>query len=303
MNNLLIQGISWKGNLKNGFYQQLSLSDGAELKNIPLIDPELKSGVYSFNFALSENKLCPGFISNKGYQPCRINSELKDKQTLCGYCEKIQGFKSSFLFGEEPNENAKEIMESIHYIYLAYFPNGVIKVGTAVESRKYLRPLEQDAYACVLIAKSVGYDIQNLEHAISTKLNITEFVKSEVKYKNITNKINFKRAKEELMSAYRRIKVVFGNGDFSPWFIEEKKLEVKNLSTQLFIPDKEIVKIKDKNVVGKFKGIRGRYLILGNDFYEDLFIVFDIKDLIGRSIENEVSDYRYNLHQQFSLGL
>lgn len=315
MNNYLIHNISWRGNLDNGFRQELGLAQGAELKNIPLYESHPSSSLpdsigtgrvtsssYQFKLQLSEERHCPGFISKDGYQFCRINSKLSEKQTLCGYCEKIQGFKSSFLFGQEPNENAKEIMESVHYIYLAYFPNGIIKVGTAVESRKYLRPLEQDAYACVLIAKSTGFKVQELEHAISSKLKITEFVKSEVKYKNILNKLNFDRASEELMSMYKKIRNVMDR-DFSEWFIDEPELDPKNLAQYLFIPDREIVKVKDLNLVGTFKGIRGRYLIMENENYDDLYLVFDIRDLIGREILGEVLDYRYNLHQQFSLGI
>ncbi len=258
---------------------------------------------YKFNFKLSEVKHCIGYYKNGEYVSCPVSNIIQSSTyTQCAYCEKIQGFKSAFLFGGEPNDEMKEYLAQKHFIYLAYFEPGIIKVGTAAESRKYLRPIEQDALAYLYIAESDGFNIQKLEHEISRQLGITENVRSSHKLKYLGVKSNGERVMNILMEKYNLIYSHFSsNKNFRNWLFEKDQLEVVSLinNPEIFYPEKEVHLQKELYVVGDFKGIRGRYLIIEND---GEYFTFDIRTLVGRDIENYLDDWRYNIFKPEQIG-
>ena len=165
---LQLVDIRWEYNKKiDNYFTSLRLrdKDSLELTSLALKD-------FTFNFDLSLEKYCIGYYSKNGFKPCPTGLLTLPTQTQCSTCERLQGFMSAFIFGQEPNEQMKEHLAQKHYIYLAYFQPNIIKVGTAAESRFFLRPIEQDALIYSYIAENDGFNIQKLEHEISKKLKI-----------------------------------------------------------------------------------------------------------------------------------
>ena len=233
--------------------------DTKEIATLPLKD-------YSFNFKLSENKFCTGYFKDDQHFECRFNN-ITDSKTgsQCGFCENIQGFKSSFIYADLNHAMANEILSQEYYIYLGFFEPSIIKVGTAKAGRANKRLIEQDCLLYTFIAKGTGFKVQKLEHLISKQFGITETVKSNHKFKYLSIKPNTKLALEKFESYFSKIKNEFiNNTEYSDLFFE--KIDVKNLSTtnELFFPDK-YKKFDDLNLFGTFKGLRGRYLFIEND--------------------------------------
>ena len=92
-----------------------------------------------------------------------------------------------------------------HYVYLAYFPNGKIKVGTASEIKKYNRLLEQGAVFSISTAKTpTGKIARQIEKNIIDN-GITGAVTTTYKMKNIVFDNEEKLIRKELIEKYKDI--------------------------------------------------------------------------------------------------
>jgi hypothetical protein len=255
---------------------------------------------YKFEFILSDQPFCSGYEDFNGYHPCPKNAVVESRSyQQCYDCEQNLGFRSAFLFRKEPNENMQKYLSQKHYIYLAYFHPGKIKVGTAASSRKFIRPIEQDALIYAYIAENDGFLIQDLEHTISRRLQIRESVTSKSKLKHLGTKPDGRKAEMQINREWGRIKSAFmDDPKFSDWLFE--KIEIKDLSglEAIYYPDKEVnlLEYKDaKYLVGKFMGLRGRFTLFEND---NLIMTFDERNIIGRYIEDYVSHHDYGVVSQ-----
>ncbi|MCA9381384.1 DUF2797 domain-containing protein [Candidatus Dojkabacteria bacterium] len=291
-----IINISWKYNKNDGsYYPTMTLFDHASNEEQIIM---LRN--YNFNYMLTTERYCPGYHYLDGYHPCPYNNILnKDSYSQCFYCDKKQGFREAFLFQGQANEFMQEYLKQKHYIYLAYFEPGIIKVGTAAESRKYLRPIEQDALVYMFIAESDGFSIQDLEHTISKEIGITEAVNSSHKFRYLNQKPNIDKAKKLLMSNFDRIHDRYkGNEKFSSWIIE--KPELVDLSGFVTYPEDEVYKVKNSEIdylIGKFHAIRGRYTIFESN---NTLLAIDERKIIGKYIKSYQDNYQYKVENKKS---
>lgn len=283
--------IRWRYDIsKDRYHNELKLYDH-DAKVEQVID--LKN--YEFNWVLSNDRYCPGYSDNKGYHPCETGQVLQHSNyDMCFECERKNGFKDAFFFGKEPNEFMKEYLSKKQFVYLAFFSPDIIKVGTAAESRKYLRLIEQDALIYAFIAESDGFNIQRLEHSISEKLGVTEFVRSSTKFRNMSLKPNVAAVVKLINDTYKKVKDKFKDTEFESWLF--KDIELQNLLhvDNIYFPSGSVYKVRKSemlNLSGKFKGIRGRYLILEND--SDDFVI-DERKLKGRFIDNYSENFIYS---------
>lgn len=293
MLNLQILDITWKKVKDTEFLPIIKFYNTSEktISNLLLTS-------YSFNFALSKDKFCTGYYKDGELIPCKFNNLSEDNSySQCNYCERMQGFKSSFIFGDLSHERSQEILSKDYYIYLAYFEPGLLKIGTANIERSSLRLVEQDALIFSFIAKDSGYTIQKLEHIISKKFGITETVKSSHKLKHLSKIPNLNYASELINSKYNQIK---SNLDSEHLTSILSKIDIIDLNnTNSFYYPNESHLVKDLNLFGSFLGLRGRYLIIENNETE---IMLDINTLKGRYIESYIDDYQYNIYSdQLSL--
>ena len=255
-----------------------------------------------FNWQISEDKYCPGDLR----ELCPFDNKIDYKYERCPYCEKKIGFKAAFLFGAEPNERMKEHLAQEHYIYLAYFPPDIIKVGTAAGSRKLIRLIEQDALLAMFIAKNTGFNIQHLEHAISSSLGITEMVKSRQKYQFIKYTVDKDKARPMIISNWQRVNDRFKDSEYKDWLLEvEPTSDIIDLTVvpTLLVPEigSEIVRVRRPDIVtGEFLGLRGKFLLLRK---EENILALKISSLLGRKLVATSEVLEYDLPKQEQLGL
>lgn len=308
---LQIIDITWKYNndLKeqtinlNRYSQTLKLLDeeSHEVKEIQLEG-------YRFNFKLSNEKICIGYKSEGKYYHCPLRTKVEGTHTQCFHCEKQEGFKAAFIFGQKPNENASKYLSQKHFIYLAWFAPNLIKVGTSSESRQYVRPIEQDALVYTFIAEADGFNIQKLERTISNEFSITENVRSNHKLKYLDYRSKDNSSIQLLEDTAKKIFARFSkSADFSDWMFKDwersRIIDLRDLPN-LFYPESEVNFIEleehELNLVGSFKGLRGRYTLFENS--GSIFAV-DEREILGRRIASYIDKYVYKVegNQQLSL--
>lgn len=297
--------ILWRYNSKNQQYSQ-------ELKLYSEEDKEEKTinlEGFKFNWKLSKERFCPGYYLDGKYNPCPFDKVLEKKTYQnCYHCEQQQGFKAAFLFNQKPNENMQKYLSKKHLIYLAWFAPDKIKVGTSAESRKFIRPIEQDALVYCFIAESDGFNIQKLEREISKSFDVTETVRSANKFKNLGYKSLGNEPKQFLKSYYQKIYDKFKiNDNFRDWLFEEEQIEIIDLRNleNLFYPEKEVQLLfntppasatpptlgGDQLILsGDFEGLRGRFTLFENG--GNIFAV-DEREIIGRKIVDYLENYNY----------
>ena len=269
-----------------------------DIKEISLTD-------YSFGLKLSEIKYCIGYPGAENYVKCKFNNKLeKGTETRCGYCESQFGFRKAFFLGEATNEMMQNYLTTDHLVYLAYFNNDIVKVGTCVESRMHLRQIEQDALFYTFVARVRGSEVQSLEKFISQKLNITENIKSSTKFKNLSFKINTERAKQVLENKVEALKNLVIDTEFANNVFDKIDFYDLTQNSAIFYPDEKINIINNFNdelaLVGKFKGLRANFLFFENN---EKLMCIDKRILIGRLIEGEVLEWEYKILEDEQLSL
>lgn len=103
--------------------------------------------------------------------PCLQKNPIAGKNPRCFSCRKKMGFELCLRChgGDCKNANSEALhyCNQPHFVYLAYFPGNIIKVGTAYFQRKTTRLLEQGAVYALIIAKcKTGQEARRLERAI-----------------------------------------------------------------------------------------------------------------------------------------
>ncbi len=290
-----IQNINWKKD--TDFYVYISLFN-IETKERSI----LKVNDIKFNFALSKHRFCTGFFKDKKHFPCRnlgMPTILTSISSQCYLCEKEEGFRDAFLFGKEPNENAKKYLAQEHYVYLAYFSPNIIKVGTSSLERKEIRPIEQDALIYAYIAKSDGFNIQKLEHEISKRFNITESVSSRHKVKYLFQKPIIENAKFKITNLFNKITDYYKDTEYKTWFLKE--LNIINHSDKPYIKYPETLDdfiYSAEFLCGKFVGLRGKILIVEN--YGNIIGIYK-DNIIGHFIEGDSNEKYLPVKEQNNL--
>jgi hypothetical protein len=263
-----------------------------------ITDLKLEQGI-ALAWKFSEERFCPGFMDMDHYRPCPEHRKLPDlKYDLCALCEADMGFKAAFLFGQEPNERARKYLNQPHYIYLAHFEPGIIKVGTSSESRKRIRLIEQDALVYAFIARSSsGFLIAPLERMISKTLNLTETVRAAQKFKFLSVKPDAELAGKQITKVYQEVISALGNDEtFKDYFLKADQVHIEDLSSrpEIFYPKTQpLTSGTELNLFGKFSGVRGKYLIIESG---GKLIAFNHKFLTGRNAE-VIMEYKYDLKE------
>ena len=141
------------------------------------------------NIKKQKDKIC---IGNKNpitgeFNIC--NNIVTDSQTQCFKCsKKIPFFNCVKCHGNNCNVDNDILLDYCnlpHYVYLAYFPGGKIKVGTASEIRKQDRIQEQGALFSIFIARTPSGKIARQIENWIIKSGITGVVSSKYKMKNL----------------------------------------------------------------------------------------------------------------------
>jgi len=263
-----------------------------------------KKALGKFSIHVKSIRHCIGSyeLGTHKYIPCKNDIIIKEKKT-CKECEKYNGFEYCVsCHGEKCvtfNKDAIEYCNHKHFVYLAYFPDQIIKVGTAHELRKEERLIEQGALYRILIAKTpTGKLARLIENKIS-KLGYKSSVTSKYKIQNLYFSRSEYEIHELLNTAYEHIKqnleVEFNDYFIKPYIYNKNSQIVESLNRTLreteqlqltliddiFKPQYNIVSnISNKNVeIVAFVGSISLFKDEINNYY-----AYDFKELYGCDI-------------------
>ncbi len=169
-------GITWKNNgnphyeiIRNGVITAINLSAG-----IPISQRGERhcTGYYDFSYG-----------TTGAHTPCPHAAQVA-KGHQCRSCQFQEGFvalhNTKHLNAVPPQ--LRNYVSQEHYLYLAAFGGGVVKVGTAARSRHPARWYEQGALAAMRIAsRPDGIAIRQLESRISHTHGIAQTVRGNLK--------------------------------------------------------------------------------------------------------------------------
>lgn len=185
---------------------------------------EYKSAIGKISFNISTTKYCIGSYELGTYKhiPCEGN-QIVENQLICKSCDNLNGFKSClYCRGDRcftSKENVLNYCNQKHFVYLAYFPDEIIKVGTAHQMRKADRLIEQGALYRILLAEvPTGKIARKLESEIS-KLGYKSAITSKYKIKNIFTSKSRNEIFEFLVNAHKHV-VNHVSNEFARYFIE-----------------------------------------------------------------------------------
>jgi hypothetical protein len=260
------------------------------------------------NIRLKKNnlKICTGYYNLYDMEeyPCKNQINLTDsKYNRCKFCDDFTGFGLCMMCKGDvcraTSQNALDFCKKDHILYLAFFPNNLVKVGTAIYERRYERLLEQGAVFSFFIAQANGQHIRKIETAIS-KLGIVSQVLQSYKLKNIIGYPSIEQVKEILNERLQFIKKNLAENYLS-FFITPEFNNFSHLIESLsMLPSTqiqydlfgnpieenksqfyEILQSKD-NITGNIITVIGSIVVLQVD---NKFFAVNFKDLYGWIVE------------------
>lgn len=154
------------------------------------------------NIQVNNKKRCIGIrnLHSNERNICKYHNIVKQNETQCSYCKSIDSFKYCVMCrGNNCRTQSKDSLNYCnqeHFVYLAYFQGGVIKVGTAHNTKKEIRLEEQGALYAFIIAKAPNGQVARMIESEIVKLGIKESVSISYKLKNII----ISESKEEIIN-------------------------------------------------------------------------------------------------------
>ena len=153
-------------------------------------------------------KYCTGWVDFENHcgQACPEQAIAETKYENCIKCRDRRGFNPAFYHANSLSARQEKINQNPHFVYLAYFAPGVIKVGISQEERGIRRLLEQGArlalkletFSSALIARQYEAKIAGLE-------GIMETVAASKKLELIKHPLDTAAAEKTLADALVRI--------------------------------------------------------------------------------------------------
>ena len=244
---------------------------------------------------------CIGYKDLNNYKQsiCMEHNIVTEKIRQCPSCSSKDIFKYCVMCKGVECHNHSELAHKYcnneHYVYLAYFPGGKLKVGTAFYERKTTRLMEQGALIAIYIAKAPNGKIAREIERRVVELGYEEKVNGSYKIENliidrskqdIINDLikNFEIIKTNLNSYHNYFlkKEIFDDYDRRKMIESKLKFSVQN---SLFDETKIISNFTECNCFFQNKnilGVIGNFVLLDGESNQYL----DIKKLLGW----EVSD-------------
>ncbi|WP_308115280.1 MULTISPECIES: DUF2797 domain-containing protein [unclassified Rhodococcus (in: high G+C Gram-positive bacteria)] len=187
---------------------------------------ELRGARIGFE-SLGDGRWCTGRVafSPKGseYVPCPTQSPA-EVGAQCEVCESKDPFRFVHTVhrgGFVSRDLEAHVMQP-HWLYIATFANGVHKVGTAANTRKWGRLAEQGAICAQYVAWATdGKVIRVLEDKVTEVLQVRQSVRSSAKAAALALPVDTARLDAATAALAGRVRDILGPGDDSFHTVDE----------------------------------------------------------------------------------
>jgi len=238
-----------------------------------------------FSFELGSEKYCIGRYDIDTFDafPCAYKSAIQEKFQNCYKCYQTLQFNPAF-YNSSPeliSEKQKKYNLNPHNVYLAYFAENAIKVGTAHYQRTERRLLEQGARAAVILKRCQdAYEARELEEFIFTNYpHITEGVSSVQKKKYLKSIYNPEEAFQVLKQAKQQVSEAFLLDKEEVFYDWQDRYIQSGAMSQSFL---DISSQKEPQLRGKGIGLIGDSLVIKQSTQ---FYVVSLNKFLGRILK------------------
>ena len=242
-----------------------------EIKRRELFGQDLS---LEFDFS---TKYCTGWVDfdNHCSQICPDSATVDGKYENCLKCRDRTGFNPAFYNADSVSAQQEKINQNPHFVYLAYFAPGVIKVGISQEERGIRRLLEQGArlalkletFSSALIARQYEAKIARLDGIVET---MPIHKKLELIKQPFDRADGEEKLRQKLLEIEQKIGVSFPKSELIPC---EDYFHTAGVDLT------RVVLMKDQNqLAGRVRSIIGPILIAD---YDGQLLAYNVKKFIG----------------------
>ena len=244
---------------------------GDEIKRRELFGQDLS---LEFDFS---TKYCTGWIDFENHcsQICPDSATVDGKYENCLKCRDRTGFNPAFYNADSVSVQQEKINQNPHFVYLAYFAPGVIKVGISQEERGIRRLLEQGArlalkletFSSALIARQYEAKISALDGIVETMPIHKKLELIKQPFERATGE---EKLQQKLLEIEQKIGVSFPKSELIPC---EDYFQTNGIDLTRAVP------MKDQNqLAGRVRSIIGPILITD---YDGRLLAYNVKKFIG----------------------
>ena len=268
-------------------------------ENQPFIDCQIDGEVkrrelfgqdLSLEFDFS-TKYCTGWVDfdNHCSQICPDSATVDGKYENCLKCRDRTGFNPAFYNADSVSAQQEKINQNPHFVYLAYFAPGVIKVGISQEERGIRRLLEQGArlalkletFSSALIARQYEAKIARLDGVVET---MPIHKKLELVKQPFNRADGEKKLQQKLLEIEQKIGISFLRSELIPC---EDYFHTTGVDLT------RVVLMKDQNqLTGRVRSIIGPILITD---YDGQLLAYNMKKFIGYQAQKITGDIELEL--------
>ena len=242
-----------------------------EIKRRELFGQDLS---LEFDFS---TKYCTGWVDFENHcsQICPDSATVDGKYENCLKCRNRTGFNPAFYNADSVSAQQEKINQNPHFVYLAYFAPGVIKVGISQEERGIRRLLEQGArlalkletFSSALIARQYEAKIASLDGIVET---MPIHKKLELIKQPFDRADGEKKLQQKLLEIEQKIGISFPKSELIP---------CEDYFYTAGVDLTRVVLMKDQNqLAGRVRSIIGPILIAD---YDGQLLAYNVKKFIG----------------------
>lgn len=167
----------------------------------------LRGQSLSFTFNTSQ-RFCTGWhnLATGESFPCPDAATLPTQFSQCRHCQVKTGFNPAFYNAASisPQQQARNAQP--HFLYLAHFAPGVVKVGISWAERGIRRLLDQGARSALIVKTYPSATVaRQYEAKIATLPGIAETLQVKAKHKYMAHAYNAAAGAQELQAALTRL--------------------------------------------------------------------------------------------------
>jgi len=244
---------------------------GSEIKRRELLGQDLS---LEFDFS---TKYCTGWLDFENHcsQICPDSATVDGKYENCLKCRDRTGFNPAFYNADSVSAQQEKINQNPHFVYLAYFAPGVIKVGISQEERGIRRLLEQGArlalkletFSSALIARQYEAKIARLDGVVET---MPIHKKLELMKQSFDRADGEKKLQQKLLEIEQKIGVSFPKA---------KLITCEDYFHTDGVDLTRVVLMKNQNqLAGRVRSVIGPILIVD---YDGQLLAYNVKRFIG----------------------
>ncbi len=254
----------------------------------------------AFTLEANAEKYCTGSFNLELLEgsPCQEQVKLENTtNSSCYTCFDKTGFNPSFyhMAKSDISPQQRAYNNTKHIVYLAYFTDGLIKVGISSDRRKEVRWVEQGArvVAHILTCEN-AYEARYNEELISKQLKLPEVVLGKKKRSILRYRLDENSARGSLNDLISTIQ--------SDLEIPLHTNRIYNLeltyNPKSILLHQTIIDLSEetqKRISGTFVGLYGDILVVENDHKQ---FMYSLKKMIGHHVEIADGQEKNNFQPQ-----